>query len=122
MECAGQIRQLQPNEKMTIPAGQPHQWWNTSDSEVTNLVITIEPAFNFEDMMEQIFGICSDRGALSFMQIMVMAREYDMVVAGPPVIVQKIMQTVLSPVGRLLGYKKFYPEYSSKHRQTYGSV
>ena len=63
-------------------------------------------------MQEQIFGICNKKGELSFLQIMVMSKEYDMVIAGPPMFVQKIMRAVLSPIGRLLGYKKYYPEYS----------
>lgn len=112
VECAGEIKYLKPGEKFIIDKGKPHQWWNESDSQEVHAIFTIEPANKFEVMQEQIFGICNAKGKLSFLQIMVMAKEYDMVIAGPPIFIQKIMRAVLSPIGRLLGYKKYYPEYS----------
>lgn len=112
VECDGDINYLQPGEKITIDKRKPHQWWNESDSEEAHIIFTIEPAGNFEVMQEQIFGICNAKGKLSFLQIMVMAKEYDMVIAGPPNLIQKIMRAILSPIGRMLGYRKYYPEYS----------
>jgi mannose-6-phosphate isomerase-like protein (cupin superfamily) len=112
IECDGVISYLKPGEKFTIEKTKPHQWWNESESETVHAIFTIEPAIKFEIMQEQIFGICNTKGKLSFLQIMVMAKEYDMVIAGPPIFVQEIMRAVLSPIGRLLGYRKYYPEYS----------
>lgn len=112
VECDGQIRYLKPGERFIIDKGKPHQWWNESYSEEVHVIFSIEPANNFEVMQEQIFGICNTKGELSFLQIMVMAKEYDMVIAGPPVFVQKILRAVFSPVARILGYRKYYPEYS----------
>jgi quercetin dioxygenase-like cupin family protein len=112
VECDGDILYMKPGEKISIKKGKPHQWWNESDSQEVHAIFTIEPANKFETMQEQIFGICNAKGKLSFLQIMVMAEEYDMVVAGPPLFVQKIMRSVLSPIGKLLGYKKYYSEYS----------
>ena len=89
-----------------------NQWWNESDSQEAQVIFTIEPAGKFELMQEQIFGICNAKGKLGFLQIMVMAKEYDMIIAGPPIFIQKAMWAVLSPIGRLLGIKKYYPEYS----------
>jgi len=112
VECDGQILYLKPGQKFTIEKGKPHQWWNESNSIEAHVIFNIEPAGKFELMQEQIFGICNRKGELSFLQIMVMAKEYDMVIAGPPIFLQKIMRAVLAPIGRLLGYKKYYPEYS----------
>jgi quercetin dioxygenase-like cupin family protein len=112
VECDGQIMYLKPGEKFTIEKGKPHQWWNESDSQQAQVIFTIEPAGKFEVMQEQIFGICNAKGKLSFLQIMVMAKEYDMIIAGPSLFIQKLMWAVLSPIGRLLGLKKYYPEYS----------
>ena len=113
VECDGDIKYLKPGEKFIIIKGKPHQWWNESDSEEVHAIFTIEPANKFQKMQEQIFGICNAKGKLSFLQIMVMAKEYDMVIAGPPMILQKIMRVILSPIGWILGYRKYYPEYSS---------
>lgn len=112
VECDGVIKHMQPGEKFTIEKGKPHQWWNDSEEETVQAIFTIEPANKFEVMQEQIFGICNAKGKLGFLQIMVMAKEYDMVIAGPPIFIQKIMSAVLSPIGRLLGYRKYYAEYS----------
>jgi quercetin dioxygenase-like cupin family protein len=113
VEWDGNIKYMQAGEKLTIEKGTPHQWWNDSDSQEVQAIFTIEPANNFQEMQEQIFGIFNAKGKLSFLQIMVMAKKYDMVIAGPPLIIQKIMRVVLSPIGRILGYKKYYPEYSN---------
>lgn len=114
VECDGEIKDLKPGEKFTIEKGKPHQWWNESDSEEAQVIFTIEPAGKFEEMQDQIFGICNTKGKLSFLQIMVMAKKYNMIIAGPPIFIQKIMWAVLSPIGRMLGYKKYYPEYGEK--------
>ena len=114
VECDGDIKYMKPGEKFTIEKGKPHQWWNESDSQETLAIFTIEPANKFQIMQEQIFGICNEKDKLSFLQIMVMAKEYDMVIAGPPVILQKIMRAVLTPIGWMLGLRKYYPEYSDE--------
>jgi len=113
VESGGQVNNLKPGENFTVQPGTPHQWFNDSSTEIAEVIITMPPAEKFEILMEQIYGIFNQRGSLNFLQVMVMAKEYDMVIAGPPLFVQKIMRAVLSPVGKLLGYKKYYPEYDS---------
>ncbi len=113
LECNGHYQYLKSGETAFVEPGRPHQWWNESESEEVNVIVTVQPAKNFEVMMEQISGICNKKGGLNFLQIMTMAKKYDMVIAGPPIFVQKIMRTILSPVGKILGYKDYYPEYSS---------
>ena len=114
VECDGDIKYMNPGEKFTIEKGKPHQWWNESDSQEVHAIFTIEPANKFQVMQEQIFGICNAKGNLNFLQIMVMAKEYDMVLAGPPIFLQKIMRTILTPIGWVFGYRKYYPEYSDE--------
>lgn len=115
VECGGEIKYLKTGEKFTIDKGVPHQWWNESDLQSACAIFTIEPANKFQIMQEQIFGVCNEKGKLSFLQIMVMAKEYDMVVAGPPIFLQKIMRAVFAPIGRMIGLRKYYPEYSDTH-------
>ena len=112
LEYDGHYQYLKSGETVFVEPGRPHQWWNESDSEEANVIITVQPAKNFEVMMEQIFGICNKKGGLSFLQIMTMAKKYEMVIAGPPVFFQKIMSIILSPIAIILGYKDYYPEYS----------
>lgn len=112
VEHEGEIKYLGAGEAFNIEKGRRHQWWNESDTETVNAIFTITPAHRFEVMLEQIFGICNEKGTLSFWQIMAMAKEYDMISAGPPPLVQKIMTTILAPIANLMGYRKYYSKYS----------
>ena len=117
VECDGDIKYMKymkTGEKFTIDKGKPHQWWNESDSQEAHVIFTIEPAKKFEIMQEQIFDICNVKGKLSFLQIMGMVKEYDMVIAGPPFILQKLMRAVVVPIVRMLGLRKYYPEFSDE--------
>ena len=76
------------------------------------MIVTMTPAANWETQMEQVFGIMNAKGKLSFLQIMALLKEYEMYIAGPPLFVQKLMSTILTPIARMKGLKSFYPEYS----------
>ena len=41
-----------------------------------------------------------------------LAREYDLFLAGPPIPLQRAGMAVLVPLARLLGYRTRYPQYS----------
>lgn len=114
LECNGITKQLRKGDSFTVPKGKPHQWWNESQTEELEMLVTMTPARNWETQMEQVFGIMNKAGKLSFLQIMAMANEYEMYIAGPPLFIQKIMSSILRPVARMKGVKKFYPEYSSQ--------
>jgi quercetin dioxygenase-like cupin family protein len=116
VEVNGKISHLQAGERITIPKGAPHQWWNDGDEEA-NLTVTFTPALNTETFLEQFFGLCNSGkakadGTPQFMQIMAMANTYEIYVAGPPLPIQKVMSITLGGLARLVGYKQFYPEYS----------
>lgn len=117
VEVAGEVKVLSPGNELTIPKNVPHFWQNESDTEATEMLVTFEPALNTQTFLEQFFGLCNEGktapdGNPKFLQIMAMVNEYQLYVAGPPLPVQKIMGFVLGGFGRLLGYKKFYKEYS----------
>lgn len=112
-----EIKELHAGEKMIINKGIAHQWWNPSDSQISEMIVTFEPALNTETFLEQFFGLGNDHktkpdGSPSFLQIMAMANEYEIYIAGPPLPVQKIMASVFGGIARLLGYKKYYRQYS----------
>lgn len=112
-----EIKQLKEGDKITINKGVSHQWWNPSDTHTAEMVVTFEPALNTEIFLEQFFGLSNDNktkedGTPSFLQIMAMVNEYEIYVAGPPLALQKIMGIVFGGLARIIGYKKFYKQYS----------
>lgn len=116
VEVNGQIHHLQAGERLSIPKGAPHQWWNEG-AETAQLTVTFTPALNTETFLEQFFGLCnsgktSADGTPTFLQLMAMVNEYELYVAGPPLPIQKLMGALLGGFARLIGLKKFYPEFS----------
>lgn len=112
-----ETKQLKVGEKLTIDKGVPHQWWNPSDLQTAEMRVTFEPALNTETFLEQFFGLGNDNktkpdGTPSFLQIMAMANEYEIYIAGPPLFIQKIMGLVLGGIARIIGYQKYYKQYS----------
>lgn len=108
---------LKPGDQLTIPKGVQHQWWNPSATVPAKMKVTFEPALNTETFLEQFYGLGNDDktkpdGTPKFLQIMAMANTYEIYVAGPPLAIQKLLSAVLGGFSRLIGYKKFYPEYS----------
>lgn len=114
----GKTQTLSPGDNLLIEKGIPHNWWNPSDTETAQMTVTFEPALNTETFLEQFYGLGNTPGKTgpdgtpSFLQIMAMANEYELYVAGPPLPIQKVLSTVLGGFARLIGYKKFYPEFS----------
>ena len=112
-----EVKTLTAGSQYTIPHGVPHQWWNPSNDEPVAMTVTFQPALNTETFLEQFFGLGNDNktnveGVPSFMQMMAMINEYQLYIAGPPLAIQKIMGVVLGSIARLMGYKKFYAQYS----------
>lgn len=118
IESGGQEQYLKPGESITVKAGTPHRFWNALPDQETELEITFTPALRTETFLEQFFGLSNDDktkpdGTPAFLQLMAMANTYEIYVAGPPLWLQKAMGFVLGGIGRLIGYKKFYPKYST---------
>ena len=72
-------------------------------------------------MLETFWGLGSEgktnrKGVPNLLQLAVIMTEYDdvMRLAKPPWIVQKLLFGVLAPVGRLFGYREWYPEYAAR--------
>ena len=60
----GQERRLKAGESLLIPKGTPHNWWNESDEEAQALV-EIRPELLAEEFVENLYGLCSEQGAIS---------------------------------------------------------
>jgi hypothetical protein len=78
-----------------------------------------DTATRTEEFFETIWGFAKDgktneKGVPNLLQVAVIADEYadEFRLASPPLIVQRALFAVLAPVGKLLGYRARYPEYS----------
>ena len=117
LEVNEETTHLEELDKLTVSKGDPHQWWNDSQDTTLKMRLKFEPAMKTEIFFEQFFGLANDGktkadGSPKFLQVMAMCNAYDIYIAGPPILAQKIMSWTLGGVARLMGYKKFYKKYS----------
>ena len=93
-----------------------HGWRPVGDEEV-RMLVEARPGARFEEMWRQFMGLLQDGKAgpkgPGFLQIMMMAHEFSDVcaVAGPPLFLQRAVAALVTPIGRLRGYKGRYEEY-----------
>lgn len=114
-------RILKTGETVTIPKGEPHNLWNHTSNEV-QLRFTFVPALESETFLRQIVGLANDgktddKGLPQQLQMMVMVggRFKGYIYLGTiPVWLQKFFAVVFSPIGRLRGYKDYYPQYDKE--------
>ncbi len=114
----GEPFRLEAGEERTVWPGTPHTWGNGGDDEL-RVLIEVRPARRFEEVLEVFYGLARDgktneEGLPNLLQLAVIGQEYweDNHVTSPPPLVQKVLFAVLAPLGRRLGYKPYYPEYS----------
>jgi len=117
-EVEGEPQTLGPGESVTVVAGTPHTFRNESDSYAT-CVVEAQPAGRLEDVIQLLYGLAHDEelpasGRPSFLQAMVMADEMgdDTIFTSPPPAVQRVLAAVFAPLGRLVGYRAYYPAYA----------
>lgn len=110
-------------ERVVGPAGVPHAWRNPSSGEEVRFISELRPPLAFETLLETYCGLARDGKTTKQgipknpLQLAVLVDE----VRGTfystrvPVSVQDALFAlfgVLASVGRMLGYKARYPEYS----------
>jgi hypothetical protein len=108
---AGQERQAQAGEVVSIPPGVPHFFWNVSDQEA-HYIQEFRPALRSELFFEALFGLARDgklneKGTASPFQMAVFIPSFwnEIRVTQPPYAFQKIFFGLLKPISRTLGYK-----------------
>lgn len=113
----GQESIAEPGERLYVPAGMTHDWWNAGDEEA-HVVVEIQPGARFEEAICNMFGLAQDgktnaKGMPNILQLAVFAREFEdvMYLSRPPRLVQKVLFGLLAPVARLAGYRGSYPKY-----------
>ena len=115
----GRERTLAPGDRVVVPPGRPHLWWNAGAEEV-RFRCEVTPALRFETFLETLFGLASDgktdpKGLPNPLQLAVLMRAYkaELRLARPSPAVQSLMFGPLAIVGRLVGYRSSYPRYST---------
>jgi quercetin dioxygenase-like cupin family protein len=114
---------LSPGQSAVGPPGVPHKWWNPSEDEEVHLLVGLRPGRGVETWLETLLGLARDGKTTRTgipknpLQLAVMLDELGRwaYVTGVPMPVQKVLLVPLASlafVGRLLGYKASYPEYS----------
>ncbi len=111
----GVKQDIRAGEKVTIPAGVPHVWWNAGDHEA-RVVGEFRPALRTEEFFETFFGLAqagkvdSKTGLPSLLILALVMREFEQEIclAQPPRPVQKVLFGMLGSVGRLRGHQGRY--------------
>ncbi len=113
-KIGGKQRIAGPGERITVPAGTRHRFWNAGD-DVAHFACEIRPALQFESLLETMFALAADgktnrKGMPNPLRLAVIANEhFDTVrLPFPPAIVQRIGLALGAPMGRLFGYQPVY--------------
>jgi quercetin dioxygenase-like cupin family protein len=107
----------EPGERLHVPAGTAHDWWNAGEVEA-HVRVEISPGERFEEMAINLFSLAQDgktnsKGMPNLLQAAIFAREFSDVLyfTRPPLLVQRLLFGALTAIARALGYKGSYPEY-----------
>lgn len=105
-------------EMVVVVPGVPHTWWN-SGPETLEMVGRLEPAGRFQTFMETIYGLIRDgkvtsRGIPRPLQMAVIAHEFrnDVVFTAIPKPARWLVLPLVAAIGRMRGYRPWYPVYS----------
>jgi mannose-6-phosphate isomerase-like protein (cupin superfamily) len=103
-----------PGQRMTVPAGTPHRFWNAGD-DVAVFVCEVRPTLQFESLLETMFALAADgktnrQGMPNPLRLAVIANaHFDTVrLPFPPAVLQRLALAAGAPLGRLLGYGSTY--------------
>ena len=107
----------EPGERLHVPAGTAHDWWNAGEEEA-HVRAEISPGGRFEEMAINLFSLAQDgktnsKGMPNLLQAAIFAREFSDVLyfTRPPLFVQRLLFGALAVIARSLGYRGSYPEY-----------
>lgn len=105
-------------DQATVPAGVPHTWWNAGSDTLTMRGELI-PALRFETFLETIYGLqrsgrVNGDGIPNPLQAAVIFREFrrEWVPEFMPWPVRALVLPLLAVIGRLRGFRPWYPEFS----------
>jgi quercetin dioxygenase-like cupin family protein len=118
MKRGGQTSTLRQGEAATIEPGVWHDWWNTSDRNA-RVRVEVTPGERSGHMIETLFGLArlghtDSKGMPNPLQLALVAQEFSDVIVfrSPPLVVQRALFGVLTPIARWRGYRATYPQLS----------
>lgn len=110
----GKEQILGVGEKIVIPAGVPHCFWNDDDMEAHS-VQQFSPALSIDEFFESFFALAkdgklSDKGMPPFLQLPLMGLKHkdDIRVIRPPWMLQLLTYWILAPISFVMGYRANY--------------
>jgi mannose-6-phosphate isomerase-like protein (cupin superfamily) len=117
-ELAGKRVDLRRGERISLPPGVPHRWWNAGGDDL-HFLLEIEPPGHFEQTIETLFGLAREgrvkaNGSPDLLQMAVMGREFgfEAYPASLPLPLLRAAAGVRAPLGRALGRQPVYPAFS----------
>jgi mannose-6-phosphate isomerase-like protein (cupin superfamily) len=118
MTIAGRDVVLHPGNVEVVPARTPHRLWSRDDEPI-HLRVEIRPALRQETLIETFVGLAREgkvnaKGYPNLLQLAVISRAYEDegYALKPPLAVQRALFGPLAALGRALGYRARYPQYS----------
>jgi mannose-6-phosphate isomerase-like protein (cupin superfamily) len=101
-----QERTLGAGERLSVPPGTWHRWWNAGDDEV-QIRTRIEPAMRFEEAILVLWGLCADghtsadgRPSALFGALLATRYRREIRYRQPPDAVQRLLFPPLAGLGR----------------------
>lgn len=110
----GETKILAPGEEFTVERGVPHKPYNPTDEPI--VCRTVMPAA-FVVYLSQVYGFIDEdernmKPPRMIFQMALFNQYFDSYLAeGPPVSVQKVLNFLLRPLARLMGYRSYYEKY-----------
>jgi mannose-6-phosphate isomerase-like protein (cupin superfamily) len=110
----GQELPTGPGDRILVPAGRKHQFWNAGETEA-RFECEVRPALEFERLVETMFALARDgktnrKGMPNPLRLAVIARaHFDTVrLPFPPAWLQRFGLVLGAPLGWILGYRATY--------------
>lgn len=118
LRISHEIHVLQVGDSKTVPSGTIHQPQNQQPVELIT-INRVAPAGKHDLMLAQVHGFLTEKNKPPskvefFLQAMLFVDYYGTYTAGLPVGAQKTLSFIMAPTSRLLGYRTWRPEYSTK--------
>jgi mannose-6-phosphate isomerase-like protein (cupin superfamily) len=112
----GERRVLEVGQEVLIPPGTPHTFWNAGPDEL-RFITDVRPPGRLQTYWETVFGLAEEgkvgaNGLPNLLQLVVLAPLADSYDPSIPLPLMKGLIAMLGGLGRLLGYRESYAQYS----------